>query len=54
MPLYGIITDDIDKLLNDDSIDIAIELVGGTTFAKDLQIKILQRQHLHISMVSMD
>jgi len=38
----GVLTDDIDRLLNDDSIDIAIELVGGTTFAKNLQIKMLQ------------
>lgn len=38
----GILTDDINKLLNDDSIDIAIELVGGTTFAKELQIKMLK------------
>ena len=27
----GILTDDIQQLLNDKSIDIAIELVGGTT-----------------------
>ena len=38
----GILTNDVDRLLNDDSIDIAIELVGGTTFAKDLQIKMLR------------
>ncbi|HPS54560.1 MAG TPA: homoserine dehydrogenase [Sedimentisphaerales bacterium] len=38
----GILTGDVNRLLNDNSIDIAIELVGGTTFAKDLQIKMLQ------------
>ena len=38
----GILTDDIQRLLNDKSIDIAIELVGGTTFAKDLVLKMLQ------------
>ena len=38
----GVLSDDLDSLLNDDSIDIAIELVGGTTFAKDIQLKMLQ------------
>lgn len=38
----GMLTDDIDKLLSDDSIDIAIELVGGTGSAKDIQLKMLQ------------
>ena len=38
----GILTDDLQRLLNDKSIDIAIELVGGTTFAKDLVLKMLQ------------
>ncbi|MHC5082541.1 MAG: homoserine dehydrogenase [Planctomycetota bacterium] len=38
----GILTDDVNVLLNDDSIDIALELVGGTTFAKDLQLKMLK------------
>lgn len=37
----GIITNDINRLLNDDSIQIGIELVGGTTAAKDIQLKIL-------------
>jgi len=37
----GLLTDDIDALLNDDSIDIAIELIGGTTDAKDIQLKML-------------
>jgi len=38
----GMLGDNIDKLLDDDTIDIAIELVGGTTFAKELQLKMLQ------------
>ena len=38
----GILTDDIGRLLNDKSIDIAIELVGGTTFSKELVLKMLQ------------
>ena len=38
----GILTDELDVLLEDKSIDIALELVGGTTFAKDLQLKLLR------------
>ncbi|MEN8126556.1 MAG: homoserine dehydrogenase [Planctomycetota bacterium] len=38
----GILTDDLDALLEDESIDIALELVGGTTFAKDLQLRLLR------------
>ena len=38
----GILTNDINKLLDDDSIQIGIELVGGTTFAKDIQLKMLR------------
>lgn len=37
----GLLTDDLDKLLNDKSIDIGIELVGGTTIAKQIQLKML-------------
>ena len=37
----GILTADINRLLNDDSITIGVELVGGTTAAKDIQLKIL-------------
>ena len=37
----GILTDSIERLLNDKSIDIVIELVGGTTFAKELVLKML-------------
>jgi len=38
----GILTDELEVLLEDASIDIALELVGGTTFAKNLQLKLLR------------
>jgi len=38
----GLLTDDLDKLLDDKSIQIAVELVGGTTIAKDIQLKMLK------------
>lgn len=38
----GLLTDDLNVLLDNDSVDIALELVGGTTFAKDLQLKLLR------------
>ncbi|MBW8002097.1 MAG: homoserine dehydrogenase [Planctomycetes bacterium] len=38
----GLLTDDFDKLLNDKSISIGIELVGGTGVAKDMQLKMLE------------
>jgi homoserine dehydrogenase len=38
----GMLTDDIDGLLSDETIDIGVELVGGTTAAKDIQLKLLQ------------
>jgi homoserine dehydrogenase len=38
----GVLTDDINKLLDDDSISIGVELVGGTTVAKDIQLKMLK------------
>ncbi len=37
----GMLTDDLDSLLNDNSIDIAVELIGGTTIAKDVVLKCL-------------
>ena len=37
----GLITNDINRLLDDDSIQIGIELIGGTTTAKDIQLKML-------------
>lgn len=38
----GILTDDLSRLLNDDTISIGVELVGGTDAAKDIQLKMLQ------------
>jgi len=37
----GVLTNDVNTLLDDDSIEIGVELVGGTDFAKELQLKIL-------------
>ena len=38
----GMLTDDINTVLNDAAIDRAVELIGGTTIAKDLQLKMIQ------------
>ena len=38
----GILTDDLNKLLGDESIKIGIELVGGTGIAKEIQLKMLR------------
>ncbi len=38
----GILTNDLNKLLKDDTIKIGIELVGGTNAAKQIQLKMLQ------------
>ncbi|MCJ7692079.1 MAG: homoserine dehydrogenase [Sedimentisphaerales bacterium] len=38
----GVLTSDINKLLNDESITIGVELVGGTKAAKEVQLKMLQ------------
>ncbi|MHC4734293.1 MAG: homoserine dehydrogenase, partial [Planctomycetota bacterium] len=38
----GILTKDLNRLLNDESIQIGVELVGGTDAAKDLQLKMLK------------
>jgi homoserine dehydrogenase len=38
----GILTNDISKLLDDDTIQIGVELVGGTDAAKQIQLKMLQ------------
>jgi len=38
----GILTDDLNRLLDDDTIQIGIELVGGTDAAKQIQLKMLQ------------
>ena len=37
----GLLTNDLNRLLNDKSISIGIELVGGTKIAKDIQLKML-------------
>ena len=37
----GVLTSDLDALVNDNSIDIGVELVGGTGVAKDIQLKML-------------
>jgi homoserine dehydrogenase len=39
---HGILTDNLDKLLKDDSISIGVELVGGTDAAKQIQLKMLK------------
>jgi len=38
----GILTDDLNKLLNDDTIKIGIEMIGGTDVAKQVQLKMLR------------
>jgi homoserine dehydrogenase len=38
----GLLTDDIGKLLNDRSIQIGVELIGGTDAAKDIQLRLLK------------
>lgn len=38
----GLLTDNLNVLLDDESIDIALELIGGTTVAKDIQSKLLR------------
>ena len=38
----AILTSDLEKLLKDESIKIGVELVGGTTAAKEIQIKMLK------------
>lgn len=37
----GLLTNDLNRLLNDKSISIGVELVGGTKIAKDIQLKML-------------
>jgi homoserine dehydrogenase len=38
----GLLTDDLNRLLNDPSISIGIELVGGTGVAREIQLKMLR------------
>ncbi|UCG46523.1 MAG: homoserine dehydrogenase [Phycisphaerales bacterium] len=37
----GVLTTDLERLLNDDSIQIGVETVGGTEAAKEVQLKML-------------
>ncbi|MFH1371997.1 MAG: homoserine dehydrogenase [Planctomycetota bacterium] len=37
----GVLTSDLNKLINDKDIQIAVELVGGTGIAKDIQLNLL-------------
>jgi homoserine dehydrogenase len=37
----GILTNDLNRLINDKSIQIGVELVGGTGIAKEIQLKML-------------
>jgi homoserine dehydrogenase len=41
-PADGVLTDDLDKLLKDETIQIGVELVGGTDAAKQIQLKMLE------------
>lgn len=38
----GILTDDLDRLLDNDTIQIGVEMVGGTDTAKQVQLKMLE------------
>ncbi|MHC4149254.1 MAG: homoserine dehydrogenase, partial [Planctomycetota bacterium] len=38
----GVLASDLDKLLKDDSIQIGVELVGGTNAARQIQLKMLK------------
>jgi homoserine dehydrogenase len=38
----GVLTNDMQALLSNDKIDIAVELIGGTGFAKTLQLELLK------------
>ena len=38
----GILTNDINRLLNDDTVQIGVELIGGTDAAKQVQLKMLK------------
>ncbi|MFH1614931.1 MAG: homoserine dehydrogenase [Planctomycetota bacterium] len=43
----GLLSNDLEGLLKDDSIAIAVELVGGTTAAQDIMLKMLRaRKHV--------
>jgi homoserine dehydrogenase len=37
----GVLTDDLNRLLNDDTVQIGVEMIGGTDIAKQVQLKML-------------
>jgi len=37
----GVLTDDLSRLLGDEAIEIAVEAIGGTTVARDIQLAML-------------
>ena len=39
---HGILTDDLNKLLDDDTIHIGVEMIGGTDAAKHVQLKMIE------------
>ncbi|MHC4574360.1 MAG: homoserine dehydrogenase [Planctomycetota bacterium] len=39
---HGLLTSDLNRLLNDETIKIAVELVGGTDAAKQIQLEMLE------------
>ena len=39
---HGILTDDLNKLLDDDTIHIGVEMIGGIDAAKQVQLKMLE------------
>jgi homoserine dehydrogenase len=43
IPIGCTITDQVDSILNDDSIDIVVEVMGGTTLAKDVVFNALSK-----------
>ena len=38
----GVLTDDLNRLLSDDTIRIGVEMIGGTDIAKQVQLKMLE------------
>ncbi len=38
----GVLTDDLNRLLGDKTIEVGVELIGGTDVAKEVQLKVLE------------
>lgn len=38
----GVLTDDLNRLLGDKTIEIGVEVIGGTDVAKEVQLKMLE------------